>query len=1017
MVFGIIGTILQAVREVDRNGNPYIRVLLELENKDKIPVFFSQPDDYDGTYPSLIEFYDRKILRIGTRLLFHRTPEPNEWFKWQIPRKDRYGFWRNGPPITIALDRLVNVDSALFFCPMEIFLTQRFGIQFKPTEKQILGRINHMIFQEFWNATWEEFKSGKNIEEAIDVGLKKANAEIERHSQRIKTKELIKNALTRLNSYADTAYDLFCWISEGDPESYTWSEYSLMSPRFGFIGRADAIAVKYKGKKKTGRVVEQKFTENVENYKDFLSPAVFRGSTQANAYRVLMEDAIGLTESQAHLFAFDLRDGSLIEKYTVKEEEKEIFLKKLLWNRDEYIYWSTANNPPINVYEPESKKCEECQKEVICSNMNRLTLEKEFSKMRNGIDFEQETQLKRLINLGELPLAELEFQGTTLSNLYLESVHHDLGILKSDKPTKRTPYFFNGAYIRISGFNPRHGWCSALIEDIKPYSIRVRFLEKPSPVITNRKNLRIDGSFIDLSRRSKFALSILEAPELFSINEETRNHFLRFKELLKNPSKAISIKKDTKIGLNPSQEQAVGFMMESEYGVVHGPFGSGKTTVIAYASLELLKKGKKVLIASFTNNAVDNALEKIVELMNEKKISARIVRVGKPEAVRHLKGVEIIDTLEENLEEIKKLKEADLVGVTIVSAFSDAFYSAFAEFPHEKDYPHFSQQPFDVLFLDEATQCILPTAIIPGIFAKKWILIGDHKQLEPVLEDKDAKRLMRSWFDQVIEHLEKKKSYHPYRMLDVQYRCPHEVGEYLSKYFYDSKLKNDPGPKENHHHKEILNIDLEGIASKYNEILKEMDLKAEITPKILKLCSDPKNTLIFIDTLGSCRESGDYSKSNPLEAVIAASIIDLLRHATDDILLLTPYQRQNNWIKTYLKREIRSGTIDSYQGREHDIVLLSLVRSNDEGEIGFLGDLRRLNVAMSRCKKKLIVIGDSTTLEKVGDQIGAKNALLGYINEAKRLGTYMSVKTVSKQRGEVIKPRDVSKKIKFNTRS
>ncbi len=527
----------------------------------------------------------------------------------------------------------------------------------------------------------------------------------------------------------------------------------------------------------------------------------------------------------------------------------------------------------------------------------------------------------------------------------------------------------------------------------------------------------MDASFIDLSRRSKFALSILEAPELFSMNNKTRNHFLRLKELIKNPSEANFIVREIETDLNPSQNHAVGFMMESEYGIVHGPFGSGKTTVIAHASLELLKEGKKILIASFTNNAVDNALEKIVELINERHFQAKIVRVGKPEAVRPPKEVEIIDTLEDDLDEIKKLREADLVGVTIVSAFSDAFYSAFTEFPPGEQYPHFSQQPFDVLFLDESTQCILPTAIIPGIFAKKWILIGDHKQLEPVVEDQDAKRLMRSWFDQVIEHLEKKKSYDLYRMLDIQYRCPHEVGDYLSKHFYDSKLKNDPGEKEDHYHKEIFGVDFEDITNKYNEILKEMDLKAEITSEILKVCSDPKNTLVFIDTLGSCPELGDYSKSNPLEAVVAASILDLLRHATDDILLLTPYQRQNSWIKQYLKREIRSGTVDSYQGREHDIVLLSLVRSNEEGEIGFLGDLRRLNVAKSRCKKKLIVIGDSTTIEKIGDQIGAKNALLGYINEAKRLGTYLCIKTVvPKPKKEIIEPRDVKKKLNFNTR-
>jgi len=302
--------------------------------------------------------------------------------------------------------------------------------------------------------------------------------------------------------------------------------------------------------------------------------------------------------------------------------------------------------------------------------------------------------------------------------------------------------------------------------------------------------------------------------------------------------------------------------------------------------------------------------------------------------------------------------------------------------------------PFDVAIVDEASQCILPYALIPCLMSKRWVLVGDHRQLEPLVLDARAADFLTSWFDMAVRDLGEGGEA---VMLDVQYRCPHEVGSFLSRHFYGSKLRNDE-EAENHDHRPI-EVDAAAASNRINAKFSAAGLDMQMSPGQISILANPRNHLIFIDTAGRSRERGRKSKSNSGEAIVASEAMGILGQATSDMLFLSPYRAQNSLVRRMVAGDVRMGTIDSYQGRQADIVILSLVRSNANGLLGFLRNVRRLNVAMSRCMKKLVVISDSATIRMNRADLDAREVLMDYIRTSKELGTYICL---ASQRADVV---------------
>lgn len=428
--------------------------------------------------------------------------------------------------------------------------------------------------------------------------------------------------------------------------------------------------------------------------------------------------------------------------------------------------------------------------------------------------------------------------------------------------------------------------------------------------------------------------------------------------------------------LNESQQQAVAAIVQNEnLTILHGPPGTGKTTTLIEAIVQLIKLGEKVLVSAPSNTAVDNIAKGLL------KEGVRLLRVGNTSKVNEVifpytpegklagsKQQKEIKQLKIRAEEFRKMalkykrsfgkaereqrnllfKEVKNIRTEIkkLQAYNEERLYTEAQVIlgtpvglYDAGIDHLS---FNTLVIDEAGQCIEPLAWCIFPLAEKIVLAGDHLQLPPTVLSHEAARLgfNRSILEKSIEVV--KNVY----LLDTQYRMRQSIAGFSGQYFYENKLKTA---------ERLVNTG---------------------------------SHITFIDTAGSgfneMHGPDGVSLQNEGELRIVQHLLqnDIVNpgHAA----FISPYAGQVAAAKEVLPVGMRCSTIDSFQGQEEETIILSLVRSNDDGDIGFLKDYRRMNVAITRAKEQLIVIGDSAT-------IGADpfyNAFLTYMEQQ---GDYRTV--------------------------
>jgi len=414
--------------------------------------------------------------------------------------------------------------------------------------------------------------------------------------------------------------------------------------------------------------------------------------------------------------------------------------------------------------------------------------------------------------------------------------------------------------------------------------------------------------------------------------------------------------------LNESQQSAVGGILEAEgLTILHGPPGTGKTTTLIEAILQLIKQGKRILVSAPSNAAVDNVAKGLL------KYDVNILRVGNTTKVD---DAIFPHTLEGQMKESKESKEIKKLKIHAeeLRRMSHQYKRNFGKAERDqrralmqevkrirkeirdiRDYSahkcfkqadvvlgtpigiHNSvdkKESFDVVIMDEAGQAVEPLAWVVFPFASNWVLAGDPFQLPPtVLSDEAAKK----GFDvSILEHCFKRCG--NIHFLDTQYRMRASIAQFSNEYFYNGKLKTP--------------------STQANE----------------------SSHVLFYDTAGTGFEekAGEDGRSltNEGELGIIQKIIEANDWRDGQIGFISPYAGQVQLAKSMLSEKIKVSTIDSFQGQEMPIIIVSLVRSNPDGVIGFLKDYRRMNVALTRAKEQLVVIGDSTTigLDKFYDQ-------------------------------------------------
>ncbi len=426
-------------------------------------------------------------------------------------------------------------------------------------------------------------------------------------------------------------------------------------------------------------------------------------------------------------------------------------------------------------------------------------------------------------------------------------------------------------------------------------------------------------------------------------------------------------------GLNKFQVEAVHRTLEAEeVAIIHGPPGTGKTTVLVEIILQLVKDRKRVLASAPSNISVDNIVEKLLPY------GLRIVRVGHPARVmEELHHVTLAAQQEEHAgqREIKMMDDERHRMINQMRRKQDRGSGAsYTERIEMKSYIEqlwktardqefairreiirnaqvvltthgsvggiLAKERFDVVVMDEASQATEPLSWVPLTLGKKAIFAGDSNQLPPTLYSKEAAEqgLSITLFDRLKENLPETHQ----SLLRVQYRMHEAIMGFSSRHFYENKLIADESVR--HHTLK----DLKGVH--------ESDL------------FEP--ALRYIDTVGTGYEEEWNelleSRENDGEAQLVLKVLKKIQDAGVQgrhIGILSPYVAQVKKLKLLMiDHDIEIGSIDSFQGREKECIILSLVRSNEKGEVGFLSDTRRMNVGMTRAKRLLIVIGDSATI-------------------------------------------------------
>lgn len=423
--------------------------------------------------------------------------------------------------------------------------------------------------------------------------------------------------------------------------------------------------------------------------------------------------------------------------------------------------------------------------------------------------------------------------------------------------------------------------------------------------------------------------------------------------------------------LNESQQEAIRFAYSAEdVAIIHGPPGTGKTTTVVELIKQIVERGEQVLACAPSNTAVDNLLERLVAR------GVRAVRLGHPARVSAALRDHSLDALvagHPNLRVVRDLmREAEnLVRKSSKYTRAKPPRGARQQARNEAralrlearelesqavrhildraevvcatttlDDELLGSRSFDWVVIDEACQSTEPGSWVPIVRAQRLVLAGDHCQLPPTILSEQAARegFARSLLQRLVEAHGSTIT----RRLDVQYRMHEQIMRFSSREFYDDGL----------------------VAHESVRAHRLSDLP-HVRP------DEPMDEPVeFIDTAGTDwfeeLEPDGESKFNPNEGQLVLRKVDQLLAAgmeASEIAVIAPYAAQVRWLRQRAPHpELEVDTVDGFQGREKEAVVISLVRSNREGEIGFLGDRRRMNVAITRARRKLILIGDSSTL-------------------------------------------------------
>ena len=458
--------------------------------------------------------------------------------------------------------------------------------------------------------------------------------------------------------------------------------------------------------------------------------------------------------------------------------------------------------------------------------------------------------------------------------------------------------------------------------------------------------------------------------------------------------------------LNPTQERAVNEVLwAKDVAIVHGPPGTGKTTTLVEAINETLMRESQVLVCAQSNMAVDWISEKLVDR------GVNVLRIGNPTRVndkmlgftyeRRFESHPDYPQLWAIRKAIRELRKNRKKGSENYHQKMDRLKSRAAEIEIRINSELFGEarviactlvgsahrllegMKFGTLFIDEAAQALEAACWIPMKRASRVILAGDHCQLPPTVKSIAALRagLGKTLMERIAENKPEVVT-----LLKIQYRMNDEIMRFSSDWFYGGKMESAPQIK----YRSVLDYDhpITWIDTSNEE--NQITIEGGDAPEDSASASSSESTS---SSESAANQNSDlnfkeqfvgesFGRINKAEAEL--TLLTLAEYFTKigkqrvlsesiDVGIISPYRAQVQYLKKLIKkyeffkpyrRLISVNTVDGFQGQERDVILISLVRSNDEGQIGFLKDLRRMNVAMTRARMKLIILGNKDTMTK-----------------------------------------------------
>ncbi|WP_181686532.1 AAA domain-containing protein [Halorhabdus salina] len=783
-------------------------------------------------------------------------------------------------------------------CPRMYYLNKLSGTPLAfPVVK---GTIVHEVFGDLLRGRDVETAVAERVEEVgLELGL------------------LGRDAETVCEDALDHASAIEGWLQQGHladggqttfgPEAGEWrSEQTLISERYGVKGRADAV--------RRGMPVELKTGKNTNR-----EPR-FQDKIQAAAYALILGEhgdeppntgTLLYTKNAAVDRNEEGGDLSPAKEFSIGSGLLEFVLR----TRNDIAAMEHGMDVPTG-YEADAK-CEYCFEQDTCMAVSgRLDQESKAGQIGNAIPEAERAYFRRQYRAIE---AERRAAHREYAKLWRqdadERAEADRALIDLEptgrreldggrwelraKATGATSKIREGDVVLANDGDPIRGDAELarvqrLTEEIvvtadEPVELR-RLDVYPSELSTDRMLTAVHDALLRQSDAEKAVLFGREEPAFRDVDE-------------------------TFVENNPAQDRAVRRAIGAEdFALIHGPPGTGKTYTLATLVDALLDRGERVLLSAFTNRAVDNAVEALLD-----QGVSDVVRMGTETGVREDLAHVRLDPAGDPDERAATLTDAPVVAATTATCGSRIM----------------REQEFDVAVIDEAGQLTEPGALAAVARADRFVLVGDHQQLPPVVRSEgdvaeDAADLSRSLFERLIDT-------HPEAgvLLDRQYRMAQRIQAYSSREFYDGQLRPASG--------EIAGqslADLDGVDPSA--------LPAQLQDRVA-----------FIDPDG--RADGN---TNPTEAQTVAETVDSYLAAgldPTDVGVIAPYRAQVAEIGQRVPEGATVDTVDRFQGSSKEVIVVSFVATGSlDGPI--FEDYRRINVALTRAKRALVLVGDADAL-------------------------------------------------------